>query len=80
MGLLAASALHEDEASMGHAATASNGFGLIGRVAATASGSKTVGGVIGGISAARAIYSRFIAHGHEVSFPRNSEIEVEVGR
>jgi hypothetical protein len=80
MSLLAASALHEDEASIAHAATASNGFGLIVRVAATASGSNTVGGVIGAISAARTIYSRFLAHGHDVTFPRNSEIEVELGR
>ena len=78
MGLLAASALHDDEASLGHATSASNGFGLIFRLVAVASGSKTFGGVIGGIAAARTVYSRFLAHGNDVSFPRNSEIEIEL--
>ena len=80
MGLLAASALHDDEASLGHAASASNGFGLIFRLVAVASGSKTFGGVVGGIAAVRTVYSRFLAHGNDVSFPRNSEIEIELDR
>jgi len=80
MGLLAASALHDDEASLGHATSASNGFGLIFRLVAVASGSKTFGGVMGGIAAVRTVYSRFLAHGNDVSFPRNSEIEIELDR
>jgi len=80
MSLLAASALHDDEAPLAHAASAANGFGLAFRVMAIITRSRTFGGVVGGVAAARTIYSRFLAHGHDVKFPRNSEIELELAR
>lgn len=79
LGLLATSALTEDEASVTHAATSSNGFGLIGRVIAISTGSNIMGGTLGGIAAGRSVYSHFLAHGKDVVFPRNTEILVNMG-
>jgi hypothetical protein len=78
--LLSASALHEDEAPMAHAAASANGFGLITRIIAISTKSNTFGGVMGSITAARMIYSRFLAHGKDVKFERGTGIEVDLGR
>jgi hypothetical protein len=78
MGVLSAAALHEDEDTLAHAATSSNGFALIGRAIAIGTGSNYVGGIIGAYGTARTTYSRFIAHGADVSFPMNTRIEIEV--
>lgn len=79
LGLLATSALLDEDADIGHTATASNGFGIVTRIISISTGSKTVAGVIGMIATGRATYARYIARGHDVVFPRNSQIEVEVG-
>lgn len=79
LGLLATSALTEDEANVTHAATSSNGFGLIGRIIAISTGSNIMGGTLGGIAAGRSVYSHFLAHGKDVVFPRNTEIQVDLG-
>ncbi len=79
LGLLATSALTEDEASVGHAATSSNGFGLIGRIVAISTGSQIFGGTLGALATGRAFYSHFLAHGKDVVFPHNTEIQVDLG-
>ncbi len=78
MGLLASSALHEDESTIMHTAGASNGFALIGRVVALASGSRYVGAGIGIFSTGRILYHRFIGRGTDVEFPRDTRIEIAV--
>lgn len=79
LGFLATSALLDDDSGIGHSATASNGFGLITRIVVMSTRSKTVAGVVGMIDTGRTVYSRFIAHGRDVVFPKNSQVEVEVG-
>jgi hypothetical protein len=79
LGLLATSAFMDEESGVGHSAAASNGFGLITRVVAVTSGSRTFAGVVGMIDTGRTVYTRFIAHGRDVVFPRNSQVDVEVG-
>lgn len=79
LGLLATSALTEDEASIGHAATSSNGFGLIGRIIAISTGSNIMGGTLGGIAFGRSVYSHFLAQGKDVVFPHDTEIQVDLG-
>lgn len=80
LGFLALSAFSDDEdGGMGRSAVASNGFGLITRIVAISTGSRTVGGVVGMIDTGRTVYTRFIARGRDVIFPRNSQVEVEVG-
>lgn len=78
MGVLSAAALHEDEDTLAHAAVSSNGFALIGRALAIGTGSNYVGGAIGAYGTARTTYARFIAHGSDVSFAKNTRIEIEV--
>lgn len=58
---------------------AGGGFGLMGRVLALSAGSRFVAYGIGYYGAARSIYSRFIARGHDVVFPRDTQIEITVG-
>ncbi len=79
LGLLATSALTDEDGGIGHSVTASNGFGLITRVLAIAIQSKTFAGTIGLIDTGRTVYTRYLAHGRDVVFPRNSQVEVEVG-
>ncbi len=76
MTLLAASALHEDEASVLHTGGASNGFALIGRVISLATKSPYVGAAFGFYGAGRSIHKRFIAHGADVTFLKHTRIEV----
>ncbi|HEV2960617.1 MAG TPA: hypothetical protein VG649_02250 [Candidatus Angelobacter sp.] len=58
---------------------AGGGFGLMGRLLALSAGSRFVAYGIGYYGAARSIYSRFIARGHDVVFPRDTQIEITVG-
>jgi hypothetical protein len=46
---------------------------------ALSSGSRFIAYGIGYYGAARSIYSRFIAHGRDVVFPRGAQIEIKVG-
>lgn len=80
MGVLATTAVHEEhqESSLMHTGGASNGFALIGRVAALASNSHYVGAVIGFYGTGRAVYSRFLSHGKDIDFPKGTRIEVEL--
>jgi hypothetical protein len=48
-------------------------------VAALASKSNYVGAAIGFYGTSRAVYSRYIAHGKDVDFPKNTRIEVVLG-
>ncbi len=79
LGLLATSALTEDEATVSHAATSSNGFGLIGRIVAISAGSNVMGGTLGAVATGRSVYTHFLAHGKDVVFPHNTEIQVDLG-
>jgi len=79
LGLLATSSFLDEDASITHSAAASNGFGLVTRIISISTGSKTVAGVIGMIATGRAVYTRYIAHGRDVVFAHNSQVEVEVG-
>ncbi|MDP9159017.1 MAG: hypothetical protein M3O09_02145 [Acidobacteriota bacterium] len=79
LGMLATSAFLDDEGALGHTAAASNGFGLITRLVAILTGSKWVGGAIGIAATGRTVYTRFIGHGRDVVFRRNSRVEIEVG-
>ncbi len=76
MGLLALNAAGEDEGSVLHTAGTSNGFRLIGRVAALAAKSQYVGAAFGFYGTGRMVYSRYIAHGDDVVFPKDTRIEV----
>jgi hypothetical protein len=58
---------------------AGGGLGLAGRILAFSAGSRSLAYGIGYYGAGRSIYSRFIARGHDVVFPRDTQIEIKVG-
>jgi hypothetical protein len=58
---------------------AGGGLGLTGRILAFSVGSRGLAYGIGYYGAGRSIYSRFIARGHDVVFPRDTQIEIKVG-
>ena len=51
---------------------------MIGRVASLAAKSPYVGAAFGFYGTGRAVYSRWIAHGEDVSFPKHTRIEVQL--
>jgi hypothetical protein len=78
MGLLSASALGDDDGGLGKAAVSSNGFALVGRLAAIGIGSRYVGGSIGAVATGRTIYTRFLAHGKDTHFGNDTEVFLEM--
>ena len=78
MGLLTAGALHEDESASVTTVGASNGFALIGRIVALASGTRYFAVGLGAFATSRSVYQRFIGHGKDVAFPKETRIEIAV--
>jgi hypothetical protein len=58
---------------------AGGGFGLTGRILSLSLGSRGFAYGLGYYGASRSIYSRFIARGHNVVFPKDTQIEIKVG-
>lgn len=74
--LLAGRALDDDGNAVGNAAIGSNGFGMIGRVIGMAGGSRGLAAGIGFYGAGLSFYERWLVHGKDVSFVKNTRIEV----
>ena len=62
--------------ALGNMAVASNGFGLVARVAAITAGSRNLAIGFGAYAFAKSVYFRFLTRGHEVTFPKNTEFEI----
>ncbi len=60
----------------GNMAVASNGVGLAARVAAISAGSVDLAIGFGAYAFAKSVYFRFLTRGHEVTFPRDTQLEV----
>jgi hypothetical protein len=73
---LAGRALDDDGSIAGHAAVSSNGFGIIGRVVGILAGSRNLAAGIGFYAAGLSLYERWIARGQNVTFVKNTRIEV----
>ncbi|MGC1870204.1 MAG: hypothetical protein WA700_04530 [Acidobacteriaceae bacterium] len=73
---LAGRALDDDGNLTANAALSSNGFGIIGRVVGIVSGSRYLAAGIGYYAAALSVYERWLVHGHNVTFEKNTRIEV----
>ncbi|HZL25912.1 MAG TPA: hypothetical protein VFC39_05225, partial [Acidobacteriaceae bacterium] len=86
--LLAATAMagHDDDhhhgtgdgSNVGGSTVASNGFGVIARVIALTSSNANVASGFGAYAFAKSVYFRFLTHGHDVSFPKDTEVEVQL--
>ena len=73
---LASRALDDDGNLTVNAAVSSNGFGIIGRVVGTVSGSRYLAAGIGFYAAALSVYERWFVRGQNVAFQKNTRIEV----
>lgn len=78
LGLLAASAQTDDEGGGPQGAVA-GGFGLLGRVIALAARSTPVSAGFSYYALSRSLYSRWIAKGHDVTFPTDTRLEIQFG-
>jgi hypothetical protein len=77
MGLLSASALGDEDGGLSKAAVSSNGFALVGRLAAIGIGSRYVGGS-GAVATGRSIYTHWLAHGKDTHFGNDTEVLLEM--
>ncbi|MEO8724803.1 MAG: hypothetical protein ABI383_01655, partial [Acidobacteriaceae bacterium] len=78
VALLATAAQHDDEGG-GPQSFLAGGFGLIGRVVVLAARSTPVSSGFAYYGLSRSVYSRLIARGHDVIFPKNTRLEIQVG-
>jgi len=79
MGILATSALDEDAGDnmLGKDLVSSNGLGMITRIVAVAGGSPHFAVGVGAYGAAVSVYRRWIQHGRDVVFAKNTRIVLE---
>ena len=73
---LAGRALDDDGSFAGNAAIGSNGFGIVGRVVGIVGGSRALAAGIGFYAAGLSFSERWLVHGQNVSFAKNTRIEV----
>jgi hypothetical protein len=80
LGALATVAAGGDNDDILQHGVTSNGFGIVARVVtmATASRDASLGFAI--FATAKSVYRRFIARGHEVSFPTNTELSIDLSK
>ncbi len=76
LGVMAASSFGDDAGKPGNSAVVSNGFGFAARIAAMASANAAVGRGFAFFALSKSIYYRWIARGHEVQFPKDTQIEI----
>jgi hypothetical protein len=68
---------HDDDGGVGQSVVGSNGFGLIARFVALANNKNVVAG-FGAYALAKSVYFRYLDRGKEVTFPRDTEVEVQL--
>jgi hypothetical protein len=68
---------HDDDGGVGQTVVGSNGFGLIARFIAFTN-NKNVATGFGMYALAKSVYFRYLDRGHQVSFPRDTEVEVQL--
>jgi hypothetical protein len=68
---------HDDDGGVGQTVVGSNGFGLIARFIAL-SNNKNVATGFGLFALSKSVYFRYIDRGHQVTFPRDTEVEVQL--
>jgi hypothetical protein len=79
LGVLAASSMDGDEASdVFKNGVVSNGFGLVARVVTMAASNRGLAQGFAYFALSKSIYKRWIAKGHEVSFPKDTRLEIEL--
>ena len=70
--------LDDDSDLTASTAVGSNGMGLIGRVVGIAGSSRDLAAGIGFYGTAISVYRRWLRHGHDITFPKDNRIDIEV--
>lgn len=78
LGAMAAASQLGDGDNLAKTAVVSNGFRLVGRVASLASGNRDVASGFAYYALAKDVYRQWIARGKDVSFPRDTRIQIEL--
>lgn len=68
---------HDDDGGVGQTVVGSNGFGLVARFIGFAN-NKAVATGFGMYALGKSVYFRYIDRGHQVTFPRDTEVEVQL--
>ncbi|HEY4010650.1 MAG TPA: hypothetical protein VGM11_10905, partial [Acidobacteriaceae bacterium] len=68
---------HDDDGGVGQTVVGSNGFGLVARFIAFTN-NKDVATGFGMYALAKSVYFRYIDRGHQVTFPRDTEVEIQL--
>jgi hypothetical protein len=79
LGVMAAASTDED-GGIARQGVTSNGFGIFARVITMATASRNASTGFAAFATAKSIYRRYIARGHEVSFPANTELSIDLSR
>jgi hypothetical protein len=75
-----AAASTDDDGGIARQGVTSNGFGLVARVVTMATASRNASAGFAAFATAKSIYRRYIARGHEVSFPANTEMAIDLSK
>ncbi len=78
LSALAVKSLDNDGSAVAQGAVVSNGFGIIARIVGMAVSDRNVGAGFAYYGLAKSIYRRFIARGHDVTFGRDTRMEIEL--
>jgi hypothetical protein len=69
--------LDDDGNMTAQTGVASNGFGLVGRIVGVVARNRNVAAGIGYYAAALSVYENFLRPGHNVTFLKDTRIEIE---
>jgi hypothetical protein len=78
LGLLANHSLDGDGNATATGAVSSNGFGVAARIVAMTAASPELTATFGFYGLAQSVYWRWIARGHDVTFPKNTELAIDL--
>jgi hypothetical protein len=78
-GMAAIAAGGDNDDILNHGVT-SNGFGIPARIVTMAAASRNASLGFAIFATAKSVYRRFIARGHEVSFPVNTELSIDLSK
>lgn len=80
LGMMSAASYGDDAANPGNSGVISNGFGLVARVVAMSAANAAVVQGFAYFALGKSVWYRWIARGHEVTFPRDTRIEIALNR
>jgi hypothetical protein len=70
----------DDDGGIARQGVTSNGFGFTARIVSLAATSRNVSTGFAAFATAKSIYRRYIARGHQVSFPANTELSIDLSK